>query len=120
MYGVPADLNLTRFEGAYLEQIALGPYIVHFHFGADLSPVISVEGRWELSDSSGRVVDRQIELAEREAYRLHVLFERAVVATELHAPGWFELVFEGGYTLRIFDDSPQYESFHIQPGELHV
>ena len=47
MYGVPADLNLGVFEGAYLEQIALGPYIIHFHFGAETSPVIGVEGRWE-------------------------------------------------------------------------
>ena len=86
MYGVPENLDLAPFEGAYLEQIALGPYIVHFHFGGDQSPRISLEGRWELSDSSGQIIDRQVELQEREAYRLHVLFERAVIGNEIHAP----------------------------------
>ena len=120
MYGVPSNLDLMPFQGASLDQIALGQYIIHFHFAAEHSPVIGVEGKWELADSAGRILDHQMEPGEREVYRLHVLLGRTVTAGEVHAPDSFTLHFEGGYTLRIYDDSRQYESFSIQPGNVYV
>jgi hypothetical protein len=43
-----------------------------------------------------------------------------VAASEVSAPAWFALRFEGGEVLRVFDDSPQYESFQIEPGGIIV
>jgi hypothetical protein len=57
---------------------------------------------------------------ERPPYQLHRLVGRQVAASEVAAPTWFALRFEGGEVLRIFDDSQQYESFSIQPGNIFV
>lgn len=45
---------------------------------------------------------------------------RFLTSGAVHAPDWFELRFEGGLAPRVFDDSEQYESFSIQPGDIFV
>jgi hypothetical protein len=55
VYGVPADLDLSRFIGATLEQVALGRFQIQFHFHPDAE--IGVEGRWALRGRSGRLID---------------------------------------------------------------
>ena len=42
------------------------------------------------------------------------------VGTEIDQPRSFALKFEGGDVLRVFDNSEQYESFSIQPGDIFV
>ena len=120
MYGVPQDLDLSAFREAELERVDLGQYILHLRFGADASPIIAIEGHWELRASDGRLLDQQMEPAERDAYRLHVLLGRTVIGTEINAPESFLLRFDSGHTLRIFDRSRDYESFSIQPGDIYV
>jgi hypothetical protein len=106
MYGVPNDLPLKRFVGDYLAQVALGMDGVHFHFGN--SGTISVVGNWELQDSLGRLVDKAMEYAERDAYRLHVLYNAGVMAFSIDPPRSFSLTFSTGHTLTVYDDTPQY------------
>jgi len=43
-----------------------------------------------------------------------------VAGTEVDAPRSFALRFAGGEELRVFDDSDQFESFSIQPGDIFV
>jgi hypothetical protein len=71
MYGVPADLDLSRFEGALLIQLCVGEFQMDFHFHPKLS--ISVEGRWEVRDSTGSLVDGMKPNAQRDALYIHVL-----------------------------------------------
>ena len=113
MYGVPVDLDLGFLHGAVLVQVCLGQYQVQFHF----HPVgsISVEGGWELRDAAGVVIDRRHDGPDRPPFQLHRLLGRRVAGSEVSAPAWFALRFEGGEVLRVFDDSPQYESFQIAP-----
>ena len=118
MYGVPKDLPLERFVGDFLTQVCLGMDGVHFHFGK--SGTISVEGNWKLQDSSGQVVDMAMENAARDAYRLHVIFNADVTAFSIDPPRSFSLTFDTGHILTIYDDTPQYESFHIEPDGIHV
>jgi hypothetical protein len=126
VYGVPHDLDLRRFVGATLIQIALGEFQVQFHFqaadgaGSEGMLYIGVEGGWELRDGSGELVDHSGPNSEREAYRLHRLLGRAVVGTELDAPRSFALRFADAEELRVFGGSDQYESFSIQPGNIFV
>ena len=126
MYGVPHDLDLSRFVGATLIQICLGEFQVQFHFqatgrsGSAGMLDIGVEGGWELRDGYGGIIDHSGPNAEREAYRVHRLLGHAVVGTDLDSPRSFALRFAGGGELRIFDDSNQYESFSIQPGDIFV
>ena len=118
MYGVPADLDLAFLRGAELIQVCLGLFQVQFHFQPAGS--ISVEGGWELLDADGTRIDGSHDLPERPPYQLHRLLSQRVAGSEVAAPKWFALRFDGGEVLRIFDDSEQYESFSIQPGNIFV
>ena len=118
MYGVPPDLPLERVLGRECVQIGIGRFEIRFSF---LNAVeIHVEGRWEVCDESGRVIDQAREHAERECYRVHKLIGSPVRRYSIDAPTSFTLFFENGYSLTVFDDSEQYESFSIQPGDIVV
>ena len=116
MNGVPADLNIAFLHGSELIQVCLGQNQLQFHFHPAGS--ISVEGGWELRDAAGARIDGCHDGPDRPPYQLHRLLGRRVVASEVSAPAWFALRFEGGGVLRVFDDSPQYESFQIEPGGI--
>ncbi len=118
MYGVPANLDLSFLHGADLIQVCLGQHQLQFHF----HPVgsISVEGGWELRDAAGLLIDGRHDGPDRPPYQLHRLLGQRAAGSEVSAPGWFALRFAGGEVLRVFDDSKQYESFSIQPGDIFV
>lgn len=111
MHGVPVNLNLDFLKGTDLTQICLGQYQIQFRFHPAGS--ISVEGRWELLDARGQSLDRSYDEPERPPYQLHRLLGKQVASYEVSPPHWFSLCFESGETLRVFDDSLQYESFSI-------
>jgi uncharacterized oligopeptide transporter (OPT) family protein len=112
MYGVSADLPIQPFVGQELNQICLGRFQTQLRFlGAG---TISVEGRWELRDNAGEIVDRAEEHDTRESYRVHRLIDVAVVRFSIDPPRSFTLFFGNGLALTVFDDSEQYESFSIQ------
>ena len=118
MYGVPADLNLELFVGATLIQVALGQFQVQFRFQP--KGEIAIEGRWELRDQSGRLVDYAQATADRDAYRVHQLLGRQVTGSRVDAPRSITLEFDSGHQLQVFDSSREYESFTIQPGDIIV
>jgi hypothetical protein len=118
MYGVPADLSLERFLGATLIQVALGEFQIQFRFRPEGE--IAVEGRWELRDQAGRLVDQAQATATRDVYRVHQLLGRKVTASRVEAPQSIALQFDSGQWLRVFDSSQEYESFTIQPGDIFV
>jgi hypothetical protein len=101
VYGVPGDLDLSFLHGAELIQVCLGQYQLQFHF----HPVgtISVEGGWELRDAAGVQIDGCHEGPDRPPYQLHRLLGRLVVGSEVSAPVWFALVFDGAACVRRFN-----------------
>jgi len=118
MYGVPPDLNLERFLGATLTRLGLGEFQIDFQFHPEGE--ITVEGRWELRDQTGRLVDEAQPTRQRDTYRVHRLLGQKVTRTSVNAPSSITLQFESGDRLEVFDDSTQYESFTIQPGDIIV
>ena len=122
MHGVPADLNLAGLVGALLYQVTWREHSVEFVFNPTDGPIwtINVEGGWELRDSFGEIVDRAMEHRDRNAFFVGRNIGQAVQSSRVSAPAWFELIFANGSILRILDDSKQYESFSIQPGDLFV
>jgi len=86
--------------------------------------LITVESAWELLGADGTIIDRSLDddqlPSDRDAYRLHVLLGCRVVEAKAEPPKSISLTFEKGYTLRVIDDSEQYESFHIDPGGIHI
>jgi hypothetical protein len=124
VHGVPADLDLTQFVGASVYRIDIGMHMIYFRFDAAGLPSIGIEGDWEIRDEHDKIVDRSIENdrlpRDRDVYRVHVLLDRAVSGTLVNAPHSFELTFDSGHRLVVFDNSRQYESFHIEPPGLHI
>ena len=129
MYGVPADLDLTPFKGMDLNQICLGAFDLQFHFssGPSSGPSITVEGSWRLTDANGDTLDESdgpVGLPpgnrSRGHWRLRELLTDNVQSGEVDPPRSFSLTFASGRRLTIFDDSDQYETFSIQPGDVYV
>jgi hypothetical protein len=118
MYGVTEQLDLSKFAGATLETITIGRHQISFDFDSQASLVS--EGRWYLVGPDGSVVDQSMDLAHRDFYRVHVCVGKRVVAAVPEPPKAIALTFETGYVLRLVDDSEQYESFHIQPDDIHI
>jgi hypothetical protein len=118
MYGVTDELDLSSFVGTTLETIAIGISQISFNFDPDCSLVS--EGEWILLGADGSIVDRAADLANRDAYRIHVCLGRRVVAAVPEPPKAISVTFDSGHVLRLVDDVDQYESFHIYPADIHI
>jgi hypothetical protein len=125
MYGVPANLDPSTFVGQELIQVAIGAYDLQFHFHPELT--ISIQGHWELRDSTGTVVehagtddDEGLSRIVATPTSLPHLIGQSVTKLRISPPEWFEIEFDSGECLRVFDDSPQNESFSIHPPGIYV
>jgi len=122
VYGVTSALNLEMFKGAVLDHIAVARYVIAFCFDPEAS--LSVEGSWELLGPNGELLDKSESPdksnADHGPLRIHACIGRAVCSAVAEPPRSIAIEFEEGFVLRIFDDSEKYESFHIQPGDIHV
>ena len=76
---------------------------------------MSVEGRWELRDPDGQIIDQTMEPTDRDSYHVHRILGQTVATTFVNAPMSFGLKFGNGSVLEIFDDSEQFESCQISP-----
>ena len=118
MHGVPADLPLAHFVHCSLIQIGIGQFQLQFHFsgeGGVGGGSISVEGGWELRDATGVPIDHAQEHFEHEHYTLHVLLGHSISDLSIDAPRSFQLVFDSGHRLTIYDDNEHYETFSVNP-----
>lgn len=118
MYGVPETLDLTFLHGREVVQVCLGQYQIQLWFYPDA--VIAVGGEWELLDADGRELDRCEPGQRTKPFQLHRLLGVSVVGSEIAAPQWLSLCFTNGDVLKLFDNSPEFESFSIQPGDIVV
>jgi hypothetical protein len=117
MHGVPADLPIQPFVAREPNQICLGRFQIQLHF--DGTGSIHVEGRWELRDGAGDLVDAQEEHESKESYRIHRVIDVPVTRFSIDPPRSFTLYFDNDLQLTVFDDSEQYESFsiHLEEGK---
>lgn len=104
MYRIPADLDLSPAVGEFTTQFRVGAFDLQFTLG---SVNFAVESRVELLRGGTRV-------AEWESGRwpepgFFELFNATVERCEAVS----DRVIENGLTLRLFDDSDQYESMQI-------
>lgn len=111
MYGIPKDLQIERLVGQEFNFIGLGRFQIQFHISSLVT--LHVEGRWELCDVSGTLVDFTRDHSERDAYHIHRIIDVPITRFSLDAPRSFTLSFKSGYSLTIYDDSEQHESFSI-------
>ena len=72
-----------------------------------------MEGRWELRNTEGDLVDATEEHKDRDSYHIHRIMDVPVVGARIDPPRSFSLHFGNDLSLTVFDDSEQYESFSI-------
>jgi hypothetical protein len=118
MYGVPPDLPLNRFLGKECTLIGIGRFEIRFKVPS--TGDICIYGDWKVCDGSGRTVDLTQEHSSRNSYFVHKVIDSPVPRYAINAPTSFTLYFENGYSLTVFDNSEQYESFSIQPDGIYV
>ena len=113
MHGVPIDLNLSSFEGSTLIELGVGEFQIQFRFHPE--GTISVEGKWELRDPAGVMIDSwaRESITNHNTLKLQSILGKVVQSYSVNAPSSFSLRFNTGHVLTILDDSDQYESFSV-------
>jgi hypothetical protein len=111
MYGLkPTDIGaLKPLLNAEITQICVGPHDIRFNFHPQGN--VSVQGRCELVDSTGRVVEVREESTRSGTFRFPELLMTPVVDAVIESAKSFVLTFRNGMALRAVDNSQQYESF---------
>lgn len=118
MYGLkPTDIeHLTHLRSAEITQICVGPHDIQFNFHPRGN--VSVQGRCELLDGSGTVVDAWEESTHSGAFRFPEILMTPVTGISIDTPKSFVLKFANQMSLRVVDNSEQYESFSV--GGMYV
>jgi len=118
MYGLkPTDIDaLKPLLGAEITQICVGPADIQFNFHPRGN--VSVQGRCELIERSGEVIDVWEESSRPGLFRFPELLMSPVSEVRIDSPKSFVLSFENSLALRVIDNSEQYESFSV--GDLCV
>ena len=68
-----------------------------------------------LLKATGVPIDHAQEHFEHEHYTLHVLLGHSISDLSIDAPRSFQLVFDSGHRLTIYDDNEHYETFSVNP-----
>ena len=118
VYGVPLDLDLSDYLNARCTQIAISESHLFIRFHPDAE--ISVDGRWEIRDTQGSIVDHSMANEKRKVSRLHVLLGQEVVDAHVDAPISFSLTFKNEYRFTIVDESEKYETCQLSPSGVII
>lgn len=113
MYGLkPEDVqHLAHLRGAEVTQVCFGPFDIQFNFHPEES--VSVQGRCELLDAAGAVVDEWEGRTRAGAHRFPELLMTPVVDVRIDTPKSFVVRFANQTSLRVVDNSARYESFSV-------
>jgi hypothetical protein len=108
----PDDLkHLSHLNGGQVIQVCVGEYNLQFNFHPQGN--VSVEGRCELLNDSGAILDVWDKGARSEVFRFLEVLGEPVTEVVIDSPRSFKLAFPKGQWLRIVDNSELYESFSI-------
>src|SRR4051794_37779063 len=111
MYGLKSeDLQLLQtLEGKEITLVSVGQYDLHFNFHPE--GVISIEGRCEMLDENGSLIDAWDRGQRSESFRLFDLLGQPIIKVEIDSPRSFTAFLKNQRKLRVIDNSDQYESF---------
>jgi hypothetical protein len=113
----PTDItHLSHLRNAEVIQVCVGQCDLQFNF----SPIgnVSVQGRCELLDNSSQLIDVWEDCTRSTAFRFLELLGQSVIDVVIDSPKSFKLLFSSGQSLRVVENSEQYESFSV--GDLYV
>lgn len=112
MHPFPHASELNFLVGEEIGQISLDPWSLQFRFVSGAH--ITVEGRIEHIDETGRSHHHDCQVRAGEALYLHQLLQQSISAVEVE-PLCLSLKFTSGSILRIFSELSQYECGQIYP-----
>ena len=117
MNGIPDKLDLSNMIGSRLDAVSIQEFQIAFQF--DGSSSIVVEGSMDVI-LNGNIVARW----KQDERWSSIDFQKCVGTTverfAIPSKQELDLYLSGGWVLRFYDDSSQYESFHIYPQDSHV
>jgi hypothetical protein len=111
MYGLkPEDItHLQTLEGKEITLVSVGQYDLHFNFHPD--GAVSIEGRCEMLDQHGSLIDVWDRGQRSETFRFFDLLGQSVIKVEIDSPKSFTALLNNQRKLRVIDNSNHYESF---------
>ncbi len=118
MHGLPKDFDVSVFVGNELIQICFAINLMSVHFEKRIR--ITSEGSFGYSLSlENKDVIYQVPVQDCEILEL---IGHVVTAAAVEGSGGLRLRFDNGHSLIFYDDSPNYEAYHIQVGdkEIHI
>src|SRR5690349_6610382 len=115
MYRIPANLDLHDIIGSEIYEIGWGKYHIIFNFYSKRN--ITVESLIELWNE-GKVLTTWAQNEQWSNHLVQNILQVKVTSYQVESDTVLAIHFENGYTLRIYDNSDQYESFEIGPGPI--
>ena len=116
MYGLPIDFDGSFFIGRILEQVCFAAYTMYLNFDGEI--IISIEG------SFSYIKNRQqnIEVVKVPVSKSDVLelIGRTVKEVVGKRDGTLTLKFDNKHEFICYDNSLNYESYHIQNGNKRI
>jgi hypothetical protein len=115
MYGLPPDFDGAAFIGLRLTSVCFFENQVIFHF--DSAATIAVESAYSIEAGSPLPAAHDVPDIDSN---LGQLLGRAISAVSATYDGTLSLTFETGASLRVFDNSREFESYHITIGDKEI
>ena len=110
MNGLPEDFDASGFVGQAVEQVSFSANTIYLSFEEDYTITVESSYEHEVVRGSSEPVRSTVPVVES---RLMKLIGQSVTVATVERPGTLVLEFEDGQIFRCFDDSPMYESYHI-------
>ncbi len=117
MIGLPSDFDAALFVGRTVEQVSFTENTISLRFDAGL--VLTIEGSFRHEAEAGSALEELSEVPV-ESSRLVMLAGRRIAKAEGRPDGTLILLFEGGQQLLCYDDSREYECYHIEQGTTRI
>lgn len=113
MHGLKSEdlRHLLPLRKAELTYVGVGEFQIDFVFSPE--NCLSIEGRCELKDEVGKLVDMWEGGKRSDHFRFFDLLGRTIAEIAIDSDKSFVATFDTGWQLRVVDNSDQYESFSV-------
>jgi hypothetical protein len=113
----PSDIeHLSHLQHAKLIVLGVGEH--QLQFGFEPKKNVTVEGRCELLNDAAEVIDVWENGVRSAVFRFLELLGHSVTDVTIDSPKSFKMMFSNGQSLRVVDNSDEYESFSV--GGLYI
>ena len=117
MYGIPSDLNLDRLIGQRINYVNVMENMTVIVFSDKSS--IAIDSKIYINDKKG-ILSQWIQQTGWDNEKYKKIIGMYVKAYKIRSREELIINLEGDLRITIFDDSNQYESFHIYPEGIHI